>query len=285
MQKQNFIMIWMLKNKSCSTFIIVFLIINLNILYSQNIKCDNIEWNDYQIKTDSLYAYFGSVKLAEINGNIFNKTNSEILKAIFDIKEDEKTTFYLTKYFLSPTNEHLNIKNGFTEFITQVYCINEFLSYQIESYTIGAKTMNYKYLNYNLNTLKEFNFNNMLVQNRKEDFNQFLKTYLYCNKETIIKNFKNILEKNFDNTTQMYFEIFEDPTYRVDNIIINTENSKLKYFNSKGVTLEIDFVDLNFSKITNEFGIDGHLISEILIPYSEIKIYIKKDFLNLKNKK
>lgn len=272
-------MIWAIKKHiSRLKLSLLMLIICINVT-SQNLKCDDIKWTDYKIKSDSIYAYNGKIKLAEINENIFNKVNYKIIKKIFIRCEKCNEKHLLSNYFLGTSINNLKPKFGFTEFVTNVYCTENILSYQIQSYTVGAKHPNYKYLNYNFNKEKDISVGDIVIESKKETFKKFMHIFLNNNKREIIKNLRKLLSETNDIFSLSYLEVLNDSGYNFDNIHIKNDID-LKYFNSKGIVFGVQFQDLNLLKIESYYESEKEINSYILIPYKKLKDFVHSEFVH-----
>ena len=271
----------MTKNNFNIFVLIVMLSISSN-LSSQNIKCNDIKWVDYEINTDTLYAYLGKVKLAEINGNIFNQINEVIIKEFFfgDWEyHQESSCYYLSHYFLTKPTYTLNIGMGFTEFSTNIYCLNHVFSYQLECYTIGAQVPCDKYLSYDLKKKRKINLEDIVKSSEKESFDKFIIDYLNNNKKEIIENLKELLSHTTGVYTLNYSEVLDNSAYNLNSVLI-TDSINLKYFNSKGIVFSLKLRDFNFLEIENAYMFEDEVEvdSYILIPYDELREFIHKDF-------
>lgn len=253
--------------------VLFFITNNLN---SQTLKCDDIKWVDYEITTDTLYAFDGKIKLAEINGNIFNKINEEIIKELFVDIENDDLSYYLSYYFLTKPTYTYN-SWGFTDHITDAYCLNHIFSYQIQSYTTGAQVPYYSYINYDFVKNRKIKLEDIVKNSKKESFNKFMIDYLNSNKKEIIENLKELLSHTIGIYSLNDSEVLNNSAYNLNNVFIN-DTIDLKYFNSQGIVFSLKLRDANFLEIENNFQWENGFDSYILIPYERLKNFIYDDF-------
>ncbi|MCH8535456.1 MAG: hypothetical protein LAT51_10340 [Flavobacteriaceae bacterium] len=246
-------------------------------LSSQNINCSDIKWIDYEIKTDSTFAYYDSIKLAEIDGVLFNKINEEIIKKIFNNRVNDDPFYYLSHYFLTQTKSSLNPQLGFTSFVTNAYCVNKIFSYQIEGYTIGAKQLFYQYINYDFQKERNIVLEDIVIESKEGSFKKFMSDYMNRNKNEIIENLKELLQSSMGYYSLNYLDVLDNPAYDFNKIHIKNEIN-LRYFNSKGIIFSLQFRDINLLEIENHYQYDGFLDSFILVSYKDLKDFIYSDF-------
>lgn len=276
-QNQNYIMVSMDKKSLYISVLFVWFLM-ISDLSSQIINCSDIKLIDYEVKTDTTFAYYGSIILAEIDGVLFNKINEEIIKKIFNNRVNDDPFYYLSHYFLTQTKSSLNPQLGFTSFVTNAYCVNNIFSYQIEGYTIGAKQLFYQYINYDIQKERNIALEDIIIKSKEGSFRNFMSDYMKRNKNEIIENLKELLQGSMGNYSWNYLDVLDNSAYDFNKIHIKNEID-LRYFNSKGIIFSLKIQDFNLSKIENSYPYDGEeLNSYILVPYKELKDFIYSDF-------
>ncbi|MTH13995.1 hypothetical protein [Flavobacterium sp. LC2016-01] len=296
------------KHKKLLAF--VFLLAN-TFSYSQknNLNCSDLKFKNYYYKEKNTFKN-GSIKLfSDKNGKRLDVLNKLILKnseyllelnlknnsisfhkpdSIFDNSEENKTFqnwvdhLDLSKIFTldaesksyQKLSEERQLNNESGSLSTEIVCLNKILVYNIELNDGRDKGSPYnEFLNIDLTKMELIDFKLLVPINQLSGFNKAVLNYANGHKKEIVNNYKEIIANGFGDLLASYQDAFEQPTYNFNKINCKIDSSNFSHFNSEGITFTVNITDKNLN-MNEERDQIGEYVSEIIIPFKEIKKYL-----------
>lgn len=219
------------------------------------------------------------------------------------INDSMRINEVLTAKFSSKVLVFSNLNNKkIADSIYHYANIDTLKDYNIKNLDLELKTQKVAYFNSVKKDSKDFkpSFNQTWEQNSSMDFHSFKNDILTINYQNDgytggAHGYYNILYKNFDlkkNSVIQVSDIFKDPKSREISDLL------MKYFTNKEqkemlleqkITANNNFYfdDKNITFVYNHYEITAYAagVVEITIPFSELKPYLKPDFISRNNLK